>query len=79
MPFSLFCLSCLFWLPLVTDPVIGRATSQFLLLVIPDLAVQCIWRPMNRILASQQMTFPFMIVQPGMQFTGILLYRYYGY
>ncbi|CAE7254468.1 DTX6 [Symbiodinium natans] len=62
IPFSLLCISCLFWLPLVTDPAVGRATSKFLLLLIPDLATQCIWRPMNRVLASQQITCPFMIV-----------------
>eukprot|EP00439_Symbiodinium_sp_Y106_P081439 s21_g20.t1 len=72
-PFSLFCLSCLFWLPLVTDPAIGRTTSHFLLLVIPDLAVQCIWRPMNRVLASQQITCPFMIVSL------LVLFCHYGF
>ena len=65
LPFGLFCISALWWLPLMTDPVIGHATAKFLLLVLPDLAAQCIWRPMNRILASQRITCPFMIVHLG--------------
>ncbi|CAE7439930.1 DTX6, partial [Symbiodinium pilosum] len=62
VPFTLLCLSALWWLPLVTEPSIGRTTARFLLLAIPDLAAQCIWRPMNRVLASQRITSPFMFV-----------------
>ncbi|CAK8991040.1 unnamed protein product [Durusdinium trenchii] len=61
-PFTLLCVSALWWLPLVTEPSIGHVTAKFLLLVIPDLAAQCIWRPMNRVLASQRITSPFMFV-----------------
>lgn len=61
----MLCVSALWWLPLVTEPSIGHVTAKFLLLVIPDLAAQCIWRPMNRVLASQRITSPFMFVPLG--------------
>ena len=69
-PFGLFCLSTLLWLPLLTDPLVAHSSSRFLLLLLPDLAAQCVWRPMNRVLASQRITCPFMVVSPGFDWVG---------
>lgn len=62
LPFGLFSFSALLWLPHLTDPSVARNAARFLLLLLPDLAAQCLWRPMNRVLASQRITCPFMVV-----------------